>query len=220
MVAYRWEARSTTPGEYRWKDFAIAYMGGHTVHFGTAAVLGNLEQKEERRYFRRGRAALLQRVYLVSLDDTPPMPRAGEYFPGETSGPRIIHNGVDAVPVTRGEDTGLRITVTAARPACEQYVLVKDTAVDGLNPYGFYSPDGSLTGTKATQRRVDGLFYLYWDTGTDSWIIKSVVNELNYWVRNDPAIAGVYAVGGGGAAQTVKLEALASGAAETFSQNW
>ena len=182
----------------------------------TTAELALLEQREARRYYRQGHRSFHSRVYDVSTDDTPPMPRAGEYFPGETSGYRIIPGGVSCVPVAGRGTTGLRITITAMLPHCEMFLLHKKTVIDALSPYGYFSPGGTLIEGKPVQYRVDGKFYIFWNT--DRWKLVQVGTPANRWERVDAAIAGDYATLQGAATQAVTLKALSAGADETFSQ--
>ncbi|GAH27480.1 unnamed protein product [marine sediment metagenome] len=51
---------------------------------------------------------------------------------------------------------------------------------------------------KGYARREDDLFHIWWD-GIDSWIISAVLGTkgTEYWIRNDPNIVGVYAIGEG-----------------------
>jgi len=151
MTTYRWAARSTTSGEHRWTDAAVAllFTEQHTADAafletnkdeisqtgtdifgefgvtGTAVVdsapittgLGYYEQKVYRRSFRRMGHYYQIRVYDTPFNDSVTLPLPGEYFPGETTGPKILADGITTAPVM-GKDgpTALRITIVAGAP--------------------------------------------------------------------------------------------------------
>ena len=58
------------------------------------------------------------------------------------------------------------------------------------NPYGTYNK-------KPTYQIVATGWFIWWD-GIDSWKISTVIGTEGtaFWTRTDPAIEGVYAVGG------------------------
>lgn len=92
------------------------YEGGSSGG-GALADLGEYEDKTQRRYFRRGREGVYLRVYEVPLNATSTLPKAGAFFPGDTTGPRITSDGVTIGPVvTKGSHTATRITIMAAAP--------------------------------------------------------------------------------------------------------
>ncbi|HUU82655.1 MAG TPA: hypothetical protein VM243_04030, partial [Phycisphaerae bacterium] len=105
-----------------------------------------MEEKNARQQFRRGRQSVYVRVYNVPMDRTQTLPRAGDYFPGEISGPRIAPGGVSTARVqVKGGVSGLRITISATKPAYEKYVVVLKTSVPTADCRGFYSPDGTVS---------------------------------------------------------------------------
>ena len=85
---------------------------------GALADLAEYEDKTQRRYFRRGREGVYLRVYDVPLNVVSSLPKAGAFFPGDNSGPRITSDGVNIGPVvTKGSHTATRITISATTPA-------------------------------------------------------------------------------------------------------
>ena len=85
---------------------------------GALADLAEYEDKTQRRYFRRGREGVYLRVYDVPLNAVSSLPKAGAFFPGDNSGPRITSDGVTIGPVvTKGSHTATRITISATTPA-------------------------------------------------------------------------------------------------------
>jgi hypothetical protein len=103
-------------GEFGVTGTAVVGSGGGGG--GALADLAAYEDKTQRRYFRRGREGVYLRVYDVPLNALTTLPKAGAYFPGDTSGPRITSDGVSIGPVVTkgGSHTATRITIMAAAP--------------------------------------------------------------------------------------------------------
>ena len=246
-MVWRYKARSDIPagvGNKGWKQFTLTPVAGYPgvahvragITFGTvgteftgtlsvtapstgtyASMTGD-ELKELRRYFRRGGQSFSVRVYDVSTDAVPTLPRDGEYFPGEIDGARIVPGGVSVAP-SRDKQGGtrVRITLIAAVPACEAYVVIMSGGVAPTSDCrGFYSPDGKSQDGNPVYRRLDGKYKLYWVTVDTWWRIEEVATPGNYVKRVDPDPTGAYVAGGGDGDQPVTIEALEMGAEETF----
>ena len=81
--------------------------------------MAGYEKKVERRSGRMRGHFWNSRVYEVPFNSIPALPLPGAYFPGETTGPRVLEDGVTTSPVIakgQSEPTNLRITIVAGGP--------------------------------------------------------------------------------------------------------
>jgi len=93
----------------------------------TVAVLATLEDRNRRRYYEYGGWRIFTRVYAVPAGIDVTMPRPGNYFPGETSGPRVSSRGGTSVtPVKTGE--ALQFTIRATEPIMDASTDTQDYA--------------------------------------------------------------------------------------------
>jgi len=91
----------------------------------TVAALANLEDRNQRRYYESGGWRIFIRVYAVPAGIDVTMPRPGDYFPGETSGPTVSSRGGTSVgPVKTGEE--LRFTIRATEPIMDASTDTQD----------------------------------------------------------------------------------------------
>ena len=83
----------------------------------TTATLATFEAKTiGRQELRRGRRTVYIRTYDVPYESSPPLPEAGDFLPGESSGACVTANGVTITPVDSKTFKGLRIMVVAQQP--------------------------------------------------------------------------------------------------------
>ena len=99
-----------------------------------------------RQTLRRGKRTIYVRFYDVPLGSSPPLPEAGDFLPGETSGACVTADGVTILPVASNEFTGLRVAVTAQQP------MYQDLSASGAFPLGEYFV-GNTLGTVVTGER-------------------------------------------------------------------
>jgi len=85
-----------------------------------------------RQTLRRGKRTIYVRFYDVPHGSSPPLPEAGDFLPGETSGACVTADGVSILPVASNEFTGLRVAVTAQQ---SEYT---DKSSGGTFPLGAY----------------------------------------------------------------------------------
>jgi len=79
-----------------------------------AATLATYENKTiGRQSLRRGRRTIYIRTYDVAYGSSPPLPEAGDFLPGETSGACVTASGVTITPADNKTFKGLRVTVVA-----------------------------------------------------------------------------------------------------------
>jgi len=93
-------------------------LGLYRLITPTTGDMAGYEKKTERRAARQKAHTLHTRVYEVPFGSTPALPLEGAYFPGETSGPRVMAGGVSTSPIPNrsGEPTNIRVTIVAASP--------------------------------------------------------------------------------------------------------
>jgi len=109
----------------------------------TAAELAKYElATQTRQSFRRGRRTISVRFYEVPYGSSPPLPEAGDFLPGETSGACVTADGVTVSPVSRKDFVGVSVVVTAQQP------LYEDKSGSGAFPLGAYfvGDDNAITG--------------------------------------------------------------------------
>lgn len=182
----------------------------------------SFEQKDRRRYVRRGAQRCSVRVYDLPIDQAPVLPRDGMYFPGETSGPRIVRDGVSIDPERiAGKLTMIRATVVAGYAGYEGCVVILKTVVPVPECRGFYSPDGVVEESVDILRRIDGNYRVYMHAD-GQYRIEAVPPDAAtiYWKGADGTLAGDYTAEGAGAAETVTVEALPLGGEESFDYGW
>lgn len=99
-----------------------------------AATLAQFEVgTPKRQTFRRGRRSIYMRFYRIDSDQLLTLPAAGDFFPGETSGPCVTADGVSIQPVEKsGGFVGFSIAITAQEPVYE------DLSSGGTWPLGAY----------------------------------------------------------------------------------
>ena len=85
-----------------------------------------------RQTFRRGKRTLYVRQYNVEYGADVPLPEAGDFLPGETSGACVTADGVSIQPASTKEFNGIRVTVTAQEP------VYTDKSSGGTFPLGAY----------------------------------------------------------------------------------
>lgn len=83
----------------------------------SVADLAELEDRNQRRYYERGGWRIFTRTYGVPIGIDVTMPRPGDYFPGESSGPRVSGGAGTSVTQAKGrEEEELRFTIRAVEP--------------------------------------------------------------------------------------------------------
>ena len=93
----------------------------------TVAELAALEDHNQRRYYESGGWRIFTRTYSVPVAIDVTMPRPGDYFPGEISGPRVSSRGGTSVrPVSKKDEEELRFTVRATEPIMDASTDTQD----------------------------------------------------------------------------------------------
>jgi len=120
-----------------------------------AATLATFESKTiGRQSLRRGRRTLYIRTYNVPYASDPPLPEAGDFMPGETSGACVTADGVNILAVDSKGFVGLRVTVVAQQPV---YNNIDDGNMDLAEYFVEASPadDGGQSETSVGNSQYD-----------------------------------------------------------------
>ena len=88
-----------------------------------ALSIANLAKEEDRNargHWQRGGWKFFVREYQMEIGHDLTMPVPGAYFPGESSGARIIHGGVSVRIIEKRDDTEeVRVRIVASSPIYE-----------------------------------------------------------------------------------------------------
>lgn len=91
----------------------------------TVAKLADLEDHNLRGYYEGSGWRTFVRVYAVPAGQDVTMPRPGDFFPGESSGPRVSgRHGISVGPARSGEE--IRFSIRATEPIMDASTDTQD----------------------------------------------------------------------------------------------